>query len=278
MKGNGTATRLAAARLRAALVLLPIAATTLVAGCASLGGTESSDTGTGAVTGPVHVLMAASLLPLSDDLAAAFELAHGGTEVMISGASSAALREQILAGAPADVFIPADPVHLEIVNDDIGLGGDPVTVARNSLVLAVPVGNPANITSLMDLARPELLVGLCAAEVPCGALARSGLAASGIEPAPDTEEPNVRALVTKLSEAELDTGVVYASDVSSADSGLESLGWPHGTAPKTFAPQTAYRAAVLTDAPNPAAAAAFVDFMASDTARTIFDRHGFEAP
>lgn len=155
----------------------------------------------------------------------------------------------------------------------------PAVVARNSLVLAVPDGNEAGVSSLADLSRPELLIGLCAAEVPCGALARTGLAKAGIEPMPDTDEPNVRALVTKLAAGELDATVVYASDTfrpaSAGDSALliVSLGWPSGTAP-----QTSYVAGVPIEAPNLPAAEAFVGFLQTDTARRIFADHGFGAP
>ncbi len=235
------------------------------------GGDESS--------GDLHVLVAASLLPVAEVLAGDFELLHPSVEVQIAGAGSSALREQVLAGAPADVLIPADPGHLDAIRDEIGLADAPVVVARNSLVLAVPAGNDAGVTSLADLARPELLIGLCAPEVPCGALARQGLARAGIEPVPDTDEPNVRALSTKLSAGELDAAIVYATDAApnanggSRDRTIVSLGWTAGTAP-----QASYAAAVLSDAPNPAAATAFVAFLRTDAARRAFADLGFVVP
>ena len=222
--------------------------------------------------GSLHVLVAASLLPVAEVLAGDFELLHPGVDVQIAGAGSSALREQVLAGAPADVFVPADPSHLQTVRHEIGISGEPVVVARNSLVLAVPAGNDAGVAALADLTRPELLIGLCAAEVPCGAHARAGLSRAGIEPVPDTDEPNVRALVTKLAAGELDAAVVYASDARTA-ADIESLGWDAGSAP-----ETTYEAAVLTEAPNTQAAEAFVDFLDSATARDTFVSHGFGAP
>ncbi len=231
------------------------------------------DSNGGPLTGTLHVMVAASLLPLKDELAGGFEQAHPGVDVLISGGGSSTLREQILAGAPADVFVPADSAHLERVQSVIGLAGEATNVARNSLVLAVPANNPASVTDLSDLARPELLVGMCATEVPCGALARAGLAAAGIEASVDTEEPNVRALVTKLAAGELDAGIVYVSDVLVDSDRIASLGWPAGTAPEAV-----YPAAVLATAPNPRAATAFVEFLRSKAALDIFQRHGFESP
>jgi len=251
----------------------------LVAGCTSARDDGIVQGGGDVLSGDLQVLVAASLLPVAEALADGFELLHPGMEVQIAGAGSSTLREQVLAGAPADVFIPADPIHLDAVRDEIGLAGAPVVVARNSVVLAVPASNEAGVTSLADLARPELLIGLCAAEVPCGALARKGLAQAGIEPVPDTDEPNVRSLVTKLAAGELDAAVVYASDTASMDAGapndgaIVSLGWTAGTAP-----QASYAAAVLPDAPNPVAADAFVAYLQTDAARRAFADFGLTVP
>ncbi|WP_419945226.1 molybdate ABC transporter substrate-binding protein [Candidatus Poriferisodalis sp.] len=275
MGGFAIRRRQAAARIGAVLAVASVASVAilhLVSGCTT-GDSDAAGQQDGEVlTGSLRILVAASLLPAAETLAAEFEQLHPGVEVLISGAGSSALREQVLAGAPADVFVPADPVHLETIRDDVGLMDDPIVVARNSLVLAVPSGNDAGVVSLADLSRPELLIGLCAAEVPCGAHARSGLSRAGIEPAPDTDEPNVRALVTKLAAGELDAAVVYASDAG-IEAGIERLGWTAGAAP-----ETTYEAAVLADAPNPGAAAAFVEFLLSATAWDAFEDHGFRAP
>ena len=284
-------------RVRVAVMLLLAAMPTCAVACTPNGDSQADDDAefdtaavdgdsprSSEITGSLHVLVAASLIPVAEALADEFRSAHPLIDVMISGAGSSALREQVLAGAPADVFIPADPAHLDAVDDEIGLDGEPVVVARNSLVLAVPVGNEVGVDSLADLSRSELLIGLCAIEVPCGALARAGLAAAGIEARPDTDEPNVRALVTKLARGELDAAVVYASDAHRSreagsqdapapDSAITSLGWPGGSPP-----QARYAAAVLADALNPAAGAQFVAFLQSDPARATFLRYGFIAP
>ena len=279
MGGCRRGKRRASTRVGAALALLTMATLPFVAGCMSSRDSEPARPPDAALDGSLHVLVAASLLPVAEMLADDFEQLHTGVDVLIAGAGSSALREQVLAGAPADVFIPADPVHLDTIRDEVGLASAPVVVARNSLVLAVPAGNDAGVTSLADLARPELLIGLCAAEVPCGALARTGLAEAGIEPVPDTDEPNVRALITKLAAGELDAAVVYASDtapnkgVGPQNGSIVSLGWTAGTAPRT-----SYAAAVLADAPNRAAAEAFVKYLQTGSARDAFSDHGFAAP
>jgi len=90
-------------------------------------------------------------------------------------------------------------------------------IATNALVLATAPGNPGHVTGLADLARPDLLVGLCSADVPCVALALQPLADAQVAPSSDTLELNVRALATKLSLGELDAGLIYTTDAVVAD-------------------------------------------------------------
>ena len=79
---------------------------------------------------------------------------------------------------------------------DEGLATDAVPFVTNSLRIVVPAGNPAGVTGLEDLAEEDLLVGLCAEEVPCGQFGREALDRAGVIPSIDTNEPS---------------GVVYAS-------------------------------------------------------------------
>lgn len=114
----------------------------------------------------VTVFAAASLTDVMTDLARSFERQDDVWEVSLSFGPSSGLRAQILDGAPADVFAPADRSHAEVLEasgaiDRVG------SFARTRLAIAVPAGNPAGVTGLQDLARAELLIGLCAAEVPC---------------------------------------------------------------------------------------------------------------
>lgn len=224
-------------------------------------------------SGTVTVFAAASLTDAFTDLATAFEASRAGVDVVLNLAGSSSLREQILAGAPADVFASADTVTMDQLAGEGALGGEPVVFARNQLELAVPTGNPGGVEGLADLAEPDLLVGLCAAPVPCGRLAREVLAAAGIEPSLDTEEPDVRGLTTKLAAGELDVGLVYHTEVLAADGAVEGI-----PVPAELGGDTVYPIAVLADAPAPTLAAAFVDFARSDESRTILARHGFSAP
>ena len=71
----------------------------------------------------------------------------------------------------------------------------------------MPAGNPASATGVDAFGDERLLVGLCAPGVPCGTAARTVLVNAGVTPLPDTNEPNVRSLVTKLEVGEIDAFV-----------------------------------------------------------------------
>ena len=233
---------------------------------------EADRTDGGEATGEILVSAAASLTDAFGELARTFEAAHPGAEVTLNLAGSSTLRTQILEGAPADVFASADTRTMDRVVEAGAVAGEPRLFARNRLRIAVPRGNPGGVSGLSDLARDELLVGLCARDVPCGALAREALARAGVTPAVDTEEPDVRALLIKVALGELDAAVTYATDVEASDA-VEGV-----DIPPDQNVEAAYPIAVLAGAPNPELAQAFVAWVLSPDAGVILRHYGFTPP
>lgn len=217
----------------------------------------------------VTVFAAASLTDAFEELGAAFEAAHPGVTVRFAFAGSSSLREQLLDGAPADVFAPADTAIIQQAVD-AGVVGPPVDLARNELQIVVPAGNPGGVATPADLAEADLLVGLCAAAVPCGRFAREALDRAGVTPAVDTEEPDVRSLLTKVAAGELDVGIVYRTDVLSAGDAVEGI-----DIPAEHRVTAVYPIAVTTTSRHRAQAEAFVDFARTDEGRAILAAHGF---
>ena len=250
-------------RRRTSLVGLAIGALLLIA-CGT--------TGSGA-DGEVLVSAAASLTDAFSEMEAAFEAANPETDVLLNTGGSSALREQILAGAPADVFASANMSNMDQVVDAGEVEGELAIFARNRLEIAVPRANPGSVAGLADFARDDLLIGLCAESVPCGDYGRRTLQNAGVIPAVDTEEPNVRALLTKIEEGELDAGIVYETDVTSSDGGVEGVAIPDDV--NVYAD---YPIAVLVEAPNADGAAGFVAFVLSQEGRGILADHGFVLP
>ncbi|HEX6287489.1 MAG TPA: molybdate ABC transporter substrate-binding protein [Acidimicrobiia bacterium] len=232
-----------------------------LAGCAR----DSSD--------QVLVSAAASLTNAFSEIATAYEEAHAGVDVVLNFAGSSTLREQILEGAPVDVFASANQSNMEVIVDGGLQANDPVIFAENLLQIAVPPGNPAAVSGLEDFAEEGPLFGLCAPEVPCGDFARQALANGGVDPAIDTNEPDVRALLTKIEAGELDAGIVYVTDLVSSGGAVEGV-----AIPDDLNVIAEYPIVVIEDAPNPDGAVGFVEFVLSDEGRSILIEHGFAAP
>lgn len=247
---------------RIAAVLLAVAIILSACGSASEGGSRE-----------LVVSAAASLTDAFAEIETAFEDANPEIDVVLNLGASSALREQILAGAPAGVFASANLRNMDLVVEEGLVEGEPRIFALNELQIAVPAGNPAGIQGLDDFAADDLLIGLCAEEVPCGDFGRQALNAAGVVPSIDSNEPNVRALLTKIGEGELDAGIVYVTDVVAAGDSVDGVGIP-----EEFNVVAEYPIAVLSDATEPDDAGAFVDFVLSEEGRGILESFGFRSP
>jgi len=225
------------------------------------------------LTGDVLVSAAASLTDVFGDVEEDFEDAHPRVDVILNLAGSSALREQLLDGAPADVFASADTDTMDQVVAAGATAGEPTAFATNRLQIAVPAGNPGGVTSLGDFDDDTLLLGLCAPDVPCGDFARQALDGVGVIPAIDTNEPDVRALLTKVEVDELDAGITYVTDVAASDGGAVGI-----DIPDEDNVVATYPIAIIADTPNPAAARAFVDFVLGADGQALLVDAGFSSP
>jgi molybdate transport system substrate-binding protein len=245
-------------------ILAGVVALSLLAGCGGGPAGDADDT--------VTVFAAASLTDAFTTLAREFERDRPGTTVRLTFAGSSALATQIVQGAPADVFASAAPAPMRTVTDAGNAAGQPVTFARNQLVIAVPRGNPAKVGGLPDLVKPGVKVALCAEQVPCGAAARTALDAAGVRLTPVTLEQDVRGALSKVTLGEVDAALVYRTDVRRTDAvqGVEF--------PESAGAVNDYPVVVLADAPNPSGARAFVDHVRSERGRTVLAAAGFQVP
>lgn len=233
----------------------------LLAGCSS-GQTEE-----------VLVSSAASLTDVFAEMEAAFETENPDVDIVLNLGGSSALREQILAGAPADVFASASQSNMDVITAQ-GLTPDGAAIfARNRLEIAVPVDNPGGVRDLADFGDDDLLIGLCAPAVPCGDSALAVLDHAGVDPVLDTNEADVRALLTKIEAGELDAGIVYTTDIRARSGTVIGIPIPDG-----HNVTADYPIAVLSAGGNVTGASAFVQFVLSEAGREILSEYGFLLP
>jgi molybdate transport system substrate-binding protein len=265
---------------RVAAIALAVAAALALGGCASAAApaaspaTKTAD----ALSGDLTVYAAASLSGAFDELAKEFGMAHPGVTVKpITYDGSSVLATQLIGGAPADVFASADQKNMQKVTD-AKLASNPVNFATNIMEIAAAPGNPLGITDLASLAKPTSkgtvpTVVLCAPAVPCGSAAQTLLKNAGVTLKPASEEQNVTAVLTKVKSGDADAGMVYVTDVKAAGSAVTGVPIEGADAATNV-----YPIVELTKAPNPQAAAAFVDFVAGPEGQAVLKKFGFGAP
>ena len=192
-------------RSRGVSVLTIALACTVVGACAT---EEPEDE-----TTTIGVAAAPSLSAAFTEMIDIFEDEHPGVTVSLELGRS----DTIAAGLPGrddiNIFASASEEAMQQVVD-AGVAVDPRVFARNHVVVAVPSGNPRRITGLRDLERPDLRVGLCAMDVPCGKAAETLLSAAGVEPPGVERDSGSRALAARL--ADNDVGIVYRTDVAAS--------------------------------------------------------------
>ena len=142
----------------------------------------------------------------------------------------------------------------------------------NLLQIVVGGGNPLGIDDLEDLTNPDVALSLCQEEVPCGKYAQQAFEAAGLPVPPAGQEDKVSGVLTKVMLGEADAGLVYVTDVLAAE-GVEGVDLADDE--QVLA---TYPASVLTEAPNPEAAEAFVLFLTGAEAQDILEGYGFGLP
>ena len=277
-------------RLTACLAALALSA----AACASGGPTSppsplavgrsapaSGEPGSAAPAATLTIFGAASLKGALEEAKTAYEAANPGTTLTISTDSSSALETQIEQGAPADVFLSADTTNPTKLVDKGLTAGAAVPFAGNELTVIVPAANSARIASPKDLAKAGVKVIAAGDDVPITKYANQlidNLAKESGYPSDfaaayaaniATKEDNVKAVVAKIELGEGDAGIVYVTDAN-ASTKVATVDVPDGAnVPATYA------GVVVKTSPNPAAAGAFLDWIAGSGGQAILAQFGF---
>ncbi len=258
--------RMMISRFKARRLALSVVGLLVIGTLAGCGGTDDSGDDAKA-SSKLTVLAAASLTDVFAELAEQFEQEHDGTEVSFSFGSSTDLAEQVADGAPGDVLATADETSMKLA-EDAGVTLDVSTFATNVLTIVVPADNPADITSLDDLADTNWV--RCADEVPCGRVATAVLADNDITAEPVSLEEDVRSTLDKVVSGEAEAGLVYATDAVAAGDSVQAV--PIKGADSEL---TSYFTSVLDQSENAELAQQWVDFVASDDGRAILEKAGF---
>jgi molybdate transport system substrate-binding protein len=226
----------------------------------------------------VVVSAASSLTDAFQAVGKAYETKHPGTHVVLNFAASDVLLRQIASGAPADIFASADETAMD--KAVAAKAVDPATrqdFASNRLVLIVPKGGKAHVTSPADLksdAVKRVAYG-DPASVPVGRYTRLALEQQGLwetVSAKGVLAQNVRQSLDYVARGEVDAGFVFATDATIMKDKVDVAAVVATPKPIT------YPIAVVAGSKQAKEAVAFEAFVQSPEGRGILAGFGFQAP
>ncbi|MBO0873930.1 MAG: molybdate ABC transporter substrate-binding protein, partial [Pseudonocardia sp.] len=223
-----------------------------------------------AATKTLTVSAAASLTDVFNQLGKTFEAQNPGASVRFNYGGSSDLAQQIVNGAPADVFAAANTSTMATVTKAGQANGQPSVFVTNKLEIAVPPGNPKGVQSFAALTKPDLKVVVCAAQVPCGSATKEVEKATGLTLKPVSEEADVRSVLSKVSTGDADAGLVYVTDVRSTGGKVAGVDFPE--ADKAI---NTYPIVALKNAGQPDLAAKFVALVRGPEGQRVLRAAGF---
>lgn len=225
----------------------------------------------------VTAYVAASTQDAINELAGIFKT-KVGIDVEISPGASNTLANQIVNGAPADVFLSADEKWADFVKEK-GFAAETVPLLGNSLVLAVPKDNPAGVKKPEDLLGEKVEhVALAGENVPAGIYAKESLSAAKVYDELVSKEKivrgkDVRATLNLIELGEVSAGVIYSTDA--AASKKVAVAYKFGE--KSHDP-IRYPLVLTKQGESNPAAKKFFDDLKSESAAKTFERYGFTIP
>jgi molybdate transport system substrate-binding protein len=251
--------------------LMSLALVASLSGCGQK--SPSSTTASPSAGHSIVVFAAVSLKPAFTLLAGKFQTDNPGATIDFDFATSSELANKLTQGASADIFASADSAQMDTVVKADLTGSDPVNFASNSLVIVTAPGDPKQVRSFADLARPDLRVAVCQASAPCGSAAQRIEDNTGVHLNPVGEESASSGVLAKVADGEADVGLVYFTDAHKAGDKVSTVKFP-----ESEDAVNTYPIAILKHASQPALAQKFVDLVTGPTGERVLTQAGFANP
>lgn len=251
--------------------LAAVIAVVSISGCTA--GETTADKNTSDTGATLMVYCGAGLNEPMDEIATAFKEKYGVT-IQYNFAGSNTLLSQMELTKKGDVFMPGSTEDFDIARNK-SLVNESRLVVYHVPVIAVPAGNPANITRLEDLAKPGVRVVL--GDNPACAIGKLGdkilekaKIKAEVEKNVVARAVTVNELATYVTLGQADASIIWEDLYVPGK--MEIIAIPKG--------QNIIKAVpigVLTFSENADTARQFADYVASGEGKSVFAKHGFTA-
>lgn len=221
------------------------------------------------------VSAAISLSPALAEIKTVYQGSNPNITITYNFGASGALGQQIQQGAPVDVFFSAATKQMnDLQQANLLINETRRNLLTNRLVLITPKNGVAlsDFKQLTDARIKKIAIGE-PQSVPVGQYTQEMLTKIGlwqqIQPKLVLGN-NVRQVLTFVESGNVDAGIVYTTDAKASPKVAV-----RATAAENLHSPIVYPAAVIRSSRNPGAAKMFVEFLAGDRAKIVFEKYGF---
>ena len=243
----------------------------------------------------LQVFIAASLNTCMQEVAAKYNEEHPDVKIVYNADSSGKLLTQIEEGYTCDVFFSAAQKQMNTLEEDgLVVEGTRADVVNNQVVVIKRKDTESEVTGLETLGKASS-IAMADGSVPVGRYTRTALMNLGLLPEVEdasvyttaevsdalggveiSEQGNVSQVLTAVAEGSCEVGTTYYSDTYGYEDQIDVLETvSYDLTGNVIYPVCQVVNEEATDAQK-AAAADFVSFITSDTAKAIFDSYYFD--
>ena len=222
----------------------------------------------------VRISAAASLTEAIKELVKTYQPLHPDDQLLPNFASSGALAKQIVAGAPADIYIAANPKWMDYLQQqELITSGSEQILLQNSLVFVGP--SKSKVSSLQDLPDLQRIAITSPQSSPAGKYAEQALTAAGLYPQLLAAQKmifakDVRQALLYAERGEVDGAFIYQTDAQLARHSKILF-----AIPQKLYPQIVYPAALTAQGSDKLSAQQFFTYLSGSIARQVFQKYGF---
>jgi molybdate transport system substrate-binding protein len=225
----------------------------------------------------LNIFSAAGLKPALDEAAVIYEQRYGVKVSINYGGSGEVLSSMILAQA-GDIYAAPEQCFMETAREKGAINADTLasSIAWMIPVIGIEKGNPLNIQTLSDLAKPGLRVVNGRAETTAlGVIVPEILKKAGLQDAVEhnivTSVPQVNAIITMLVTDQVDAGFIWHYFGMTVAKDIDIVWIPA----EYITDIGEVQLAVSSYSRQPEAAQAFIDFLSSEEGKAIFIKSGY---